>query len=432
MVEIKQGNIFGRVGESVGKGLMNTVPKEAERYRLSQGLKNLEQESSRGNLTPLQLFTKASAIPGITPQMVQSFGELAKQQQQAGALGNYPSKEFPEYPSKETNVTPRSEKPSLTEAEEFAKVQEGYIPPTSAEIDARAKELFNASPASYGFDPNKAIFKAQEEFDREALRAQAHEKRYEKLDTIQKNVVSRLKDQYEKLKGKNVPADVFSKIEDAAILATKPKKLGGGGKTEQQAVKDFGDELVKIEKQYLNAANLGGWNITEETQKDTLASSKSLQKEFKKRDDLENYANTLIAEAKLTPKLAYAMAYPVNDYPKLEKEISRLKPPDIKEIYTKNFKKKTYSLSAAEEYIFDKTNEISEKLAPLLKSEEASPLAVAYELERKGYDPQVWKQYLIDHQKELNLKESQTDQLQKPFTTQSMNDYWLSAFSGVK
>ncbi len=75
---IKQGNILGRIGSGVGKGLAEQVPKEIERARLSSGLANFEQE--HGNLNPIQQLARLSAIPGITPQMIQSFSELAKQQ----------------------------------------------------------------------------------------------------------------------------------------------------------------------------------------------------------------------------------------------------------------------------------------------------------------------------------------------------------------
>lgn len=80
---IKQANIFGRIGSGVGKGLAEQLPKEIERGRLAAGLKQFEQDS--GNLNPIQQLARLSSIPGITPQMIQSFHELAKYQNQANA-----------------------------------------------------------------------------------------------------------------------------------------------------------------------------------------------------------------------------------------------------------------------------------------------------------------------------------------------------------
>jgi len=81
---IKQGNLFGRIGSGIGKGLAEQLPQEIDRGRLAQGLKSFETDHQ--NLTPIQQLSRLSAIPGITPQMIQSFGELAKIQNQGNAF----------------------------------------------------------------------------------------------------------------------------------------------------------------------------------------------------------------------------------------------------------------------------------------------------------------------------------------------------------
>ena len=82
---IKQANIFGRIGTGIGKGLAEQVPKEIENQRLKSGLNDLAAESDKGNLSPASFLAKASGTYGITPQMIQSFGELAKIQNQGNA-----------------------------------------------------------------------------------------------------------------------------------------------------------------------------------------------------------------------------------------------------------------------------------------------------------------------------------------------------------
>lgn len=88
MVQIvpQRGNIFGRIGAGIGQGLAEQLPKEIERGRLAQGLQQFEQESA--NLNPMQSLARLAAIPGITPQMIQSFGELARQQGVKNAYEN--------------------------------------------------------------------------------------------------------------------------------------------------------------------------------------------------------------------------------------------------------------------------------------------------------------------------------------------------------
>lgn len=83
---IKQGNIFGRIGTGIGKGLAQQLPEEINRGRLSAGLKAFEGEHQ--NLNPMQQLARLAAIPGITPQMIQSFSELARINNQKNAYGN--------------------------------------------------------------------------------------------------------------------------------------------------------------------------------------------------------------------------------------------------------------------------------------------------------------------------------------------------------
>ncbi len=75
--KIKQGNIFGRIGSGIGQGLAEQVPKEIERSRLASGLQNIGKKEG---LSPFQQFAELSAVPGVTPQMIQSGSELLKQQ----------------------------------------------------------------------------------------------------------------------------------------------------------------------------------------------------------------------------------------------------------------------------------------------------------------------------------------------------------------
>ena len=77
--------------------------------------------------------------------------------------------------------------------------------------------------------------------------------------------------------------------------------------------------------------------------------------------------------------------------------------------------------------------DISKKISPLLKSGNGSPLAVAYELKKKGYDPETWMEYLRKNRKELDLTEAQGRQLDKPNSLSgTWNDWWLGAWSGLE
>lgn len=77
--EVKQGNIFGRLGTGIGKGLSEQVPKEIERHRLSSGLKELGEKSGSPQFKQLAEFY---GIPGVSgnPELIKQGTEFLKNQ----------------------------------------------------------------------------------------------------------------------------------------------------------------------------------------------------------------------------------------------------------------------------------------------------------------------------------------------------------------
>jgi hypothetical protein len=71
-----------------GKGLAQSIPKELEYQRTKAGLSELVNNPANQDLNPQQYLAKISSVYGVTPQMIQSFGELAKLQRQGNAYKN--------------------------------------------------------------------------------------------------------------------------------------------------------------------------------------------------------------------------------------------------------------------------------------------------------------------------------------------------------
>ncbi len=86
--KIQQANIFGRLGTGIGQGLSQQIPKEIEHQRLRAGLESLANQSDQGNLSPAQFLAQAAGTYGATPQMIQSFGDLAKTQGMRNSFRN--------------------------------------------------------------------------------------------------------------------------------------------------------------------------------------------------------------------------------------------------------------------------------------------------------------------------------------------------------
>ena len=85
----------------------------------------------------------------------------------------------------------------------------------------------------------------------------------------------------------------------------------------------------------------------------------------------------------------------------------------------------------------ENSTEATLKAAPALVRAmglESSPLAIAYELNKRGYDGTAFKKYLEDNSEKMNLSTDQLQELQKPqpgFYGQ-LNDWFLKSFSGVE
>jgi hypothetical protein len=415
---IKQGNIFGRVGSSIGQALAEQVPKEIERNRLSSGLENL---NSQKNLSAQEYFTKALSVPGLIdrPQVIQSLENLSRQRARGEALAGQQQPKPSPFP--ERSVSPQeatnSNVPSLTKEDIFKKTQEGYIPPTISDRDAIAGDAYNKNPAFFGNDPQKAIEWADQNIAQEEKIANAYATKHGNLSKIQDNVVTRLEDQAKRL-NTQVPAELYSKIEDEAIQATKPKSEGGRGLTEQQAMKEYADRLNDASRDFAKIDEVGSWGISLRPAKDSLRSMKEIQNKMESLDQTDNYAKKLIASNQLSPKLAYAIAQPVSKVPGLNATLSKLPNNELK-----NYKNPKLE-----------TLKVSPELAKFVKdNEKASPLAIAHELDKKGWDGSAFLEYVTDHANELNLRQRQSEQTSTPINLVApWNDWWLSSFTGIE
>jgi len=422
--KVQQGNIFGRIGSGIGQGLAEQVPKEIERNRLASGLQQFEKESA--NLSLMQQLARLSAIPGITPQMIQSFGELGKQQARGQALiqaGKGQEKIGPGFVNKSQAIPGQENKvPSITQAKPLEEIQKGYIPPTLEEKEAFAADLFEKSPQRFGNDPDKAREASEQHFNQLEKIDKAQLNKHANLTHLQDNVIERLSKHAGAL-GVKIPPDAYSIIEDKAIQATKPKGEGGEGLTEQQAMKTYGKELDNASRDYETMNTVGNWGIASRPANETLRSLKSLQEGFAKRGDTENFAKRLQSVNKLSPKFSYAIAEPVSKIPGLGQTLKGFA--DLQTI-------ETLTGTNLSPEATKKTLKIAPQLVEYIKKG-ASPLAIAYELEKKNYDSQAFLQYLTDNRNRLKLTEDQGRQIDTPNPlTGTFNDWWLSSFSGLE
>lgn len=419
---IKPGSIFGRIGTGVGKGLAEQLPKEIERQRLSAGLKELGNQEG---LSPFQQFSQLAAIPGITPQMIQSGSELLKQQgvgEGLRKLGNQDQSQNQPSPFPKAQNIEGNEGKSITTTAPVLATTTPYIPKTREQILERGGELYDTQRQLYP-NPQSAIDAAEKEDQQNQSISQALQAQRKGQQDVQSRVQNELREQA-KNAGVEIPDNVYSPIEDEAIEAVNSGKM-----TELEAGKHFKKELDKISRQYKAIETVGDIDYMIRDKKDIKRNLKEIQKGFKERNDLENFADSLISKNKISPSKAYYLAFPPSEYKELNNALVKI--PSVNQLQ-KKYVNQDISFPEIEQKIKDETFKVSEKLAQAM-GKEASPLAIGEELEAKGYNSDVWFDYLGKNRKKLDLSERQGRELEKPRNNiPTLNDFWLFYFSGLE
>lgn len=420
---IKQGDIFGRVGSGIGQGLAQQLPQEIERGRLAAGLKELGQQK---DLTPFQQFSSLASIPGITPQMIQSGAELLRQQGIAQGFRNVKdqnqSQENPlrrsiENPSMyKQNPTGLQQEPrGLVNPETTATALKPYIPKNRNELLERAADLYDENRQLYP-NPESAYQAAvQEDQQNQAISNANQSARQSQID-----VEDRARNQLRNLrKAANVeiPDNVFQQVENDVLDNILE------GKGELEAVKEGQKKLDEISRQYKEFDTIGNWTMTFKDKDATRRAIKSLREDFKKRNDLENFADSLVGRNGLSYSRAYYEAYPPHEYKEVNNILSSLPKLKIGIDYSNGFPNPIKNQK--------QTLTVAKKLAPLIKKSEASPLAVAEELWMKNYDPDTFLDYMAKNKIKLDLSERQGRELNKTRNWfPSLNDLWFYIGSG--
>ena len=426
---VKQGNIFGRIGSGIGQGLAEQVPKEIERTRLQSGLEELNNNK---NLSPQDYFTKALSIPGLIdrPQVVQSLENLSRQraiinsaQQQQQNVKN----QLKNIPQQDQGKKPiENEYTSSTTKQGVKSTLNPYIPPSGQEIENQARQLVANEPLIYpNLESARAAINNKISANVNKSNAEINKR------NLEQGVQSKTEEELSKELGKigaQIPGNFLSRLEKKAIEDVRTGKL-----TESEAGKTYGEKADKISRDFAKIRGWGGLDLITNQTADLFSAIRSIREKYPDRKDRIDIANEMIGENGLSPNFAYATMNPVKEVVDLNKTLKSL--PNISPKPTKVMGQpglaglgygRPSGVNAQE-----KTLEIAPKLLKEM-GKQGSPLSVAYELEKLGYDPQVWKDYLLDHKGELTG--DQFDELgstQKSFSGW-LNDWWFKSFTGIK
>ncbi len=416
---IKQGDIFGRIGSGIGKGLADQLPEEIGRGRLAAGLQNLGDQQG---LSPFQAFTGLASLPGATPQMIESGSQLLRQQGMLnGAKGQFnenpnqqqqqPTNQFDAIRNQgTTTATPGR---GLVNPANTSAALNSFIPKTLPELQDRAVELNSQNPGLYP-DYQSAFQGAQLEDNQLGAQNAARQSARQAQKGVETGIRNELRG-LESAANAKVPDNVYQKIEDKALKDVE------NGKDELTAAKDARDELDKISRDYSRIDSFGDMTLLAGNPKEIRSSINSLRKKFSDRNDSENFADALVGRNGLSNEFAHFLAVPPRA--ELANEIKSF--PSIKPVFG-------VSPVRSKADIESQTQKIIQKLAPMLNKND-SPLAIGHELAEKGYDSASWRDYLIQNQQELNLSLSQIRELEKidKIGQGFLNDWWLKIMGGL-
>lgn len=344
---VKPGSGWGRIGEGLGKGLSEQFMPAFQQGRLAAGLRNLE-ETGKG-LTPLQQFSRLAAIPGITPQMMQTYGELLQKEGLRQGYANIAGEGEPGAGAKDmqepgqpiTSREPASMQRRGTAPEGMVTgegeksitpghLREASMPRQPWSQAKRARRLGELSKAMPGVSVDD-LFKIVDEEEKRWLQAGEFErgtdeylrnKQEEATDELDRQIKNKLQkttleDAFKELPGYTYEAMRRGLSNDIANNPDMPlAQIVDKWSTKALEIGRAGTQLDKLAKENRVIAGILG--------------SKNYKEKLRAYGDIyrgagmeEDYFNKLKSEFGLSPQAAASFAYPLT--PKM-REITQKKP----------------------------------------------------------------------------------------------------------
>lgn len=361
MVQIIQntGSRGSRIGARVGEALSEQLPKEAARYRLSQGLQEVGQMQ---NQSPFQQFASLAGVPGITPQMLESGAELLKQQRfrdayrgqgQAGQPSEQPQQsqqgqnfqdvQFAQMPNQIQRgmQAPTGEQPQV--AFDSREQQALANPPSAAEHPGQEKyqpakpwnQAMQDSAISEAFDSGKAInlqeamsyANQQRQMYEAAPEAERARYNYNKeIDTETENLFNtQLAKRLQKAEGQSTFADVPGDLQ-LNLVKQAQNSVSTGKMTPKQAAEYYSTAALDLTKTLNNAKRLANVDVLDlvdpKKKAERIKNLMTMGKEFSELGASEYFYDFLKTKGKdakgnyqgfgLSPGMASLIAFPIS------------------------------------------------------------------------------------------------------------------------
>jgi hypothetical protein len=415
--QVSQGSLAGRLGSGLGQGLADQIPKEVDRYRLSQGLKQFEKESA--NLTPFQQATKLMSIPGIGAEHIYALQPLLQQQKARQAQVDY-GKSF----SGNQNTKPAAKgqpaqrgipaEKSITNLETEQALLEPNLPPTPQEINALAGQLIQDFPDKF-VNPEQANAEASNLLSAEYNKTQALREQSKINDAAKTDIENEFNKVLGDL-GANIPGEEKQKLLNQAY-----KDVGSSKKTKLQAANDVAKEGLKLAQGVTSLQTINKqWFPNPETARKSV--NQLRQGPFKGNSEL--LYNKLQSEWGLTPGFAKTLSNP----PSENKDYSEY----LKSIPMQNLGGKEFLKNREAGY--PREVKAADQMVKHLKPND-SILAGLVQMQGKGLDANAVMEQIrnLYNSDKISLSESQIKELSQPAISKpSVKDFWYMIMFGYE
>lgn len=403
----KEQSSFGKILTGASKGFAEQAPKEMERYRLSQNLDKIAQNSS--NLSPFQQYAALAGAVGNRPDILQGGAEILRQETKKGRIPQLGSNQPSNKPiSIENTNTPKKE---ITPAElEQIKLQPN-VPPSQQDYRNEANRLYELNPNAF-LTADEYFNEAKNNLDSaynqtKALRDQSdvntnfRESVENDFDNKTANLGVNFKESYGNLRSK-ILDEVYDKI--------------NSGMSKEKASKEGADKLLKIGEDLTKIKGFGRQMLPNVTE--NLKAIDQLAKTFADLGESKLLAQELQSELKWTPSFANYKALPYTT--KFKSFLNSV--PENARIGTYGQQKSNINYRKLTESFLDNMTAKDSILGGLLK------------LEEKDYE----KTKIMDEirnlykQNKISLSSFQEDELkQNPDERRSISDLWYFTNFGL-
>ncbi len=398
---VGQGSLAARIGSGFGQGLGDQIPKEVDRYRLSQGLQNIKNNP---NMSQTDRLMALYSTPGVTNEMVSTLAPLLSQEQvknnrqnrgeqtqnasnpvpfqNTRALGQNPQGQLQPNRNQgqvtpqdqinnqnlnQSNINPQvmqqeQRRPSITTPQ----AQQSLLKPVMAKSEEQIKQ------ESYQLSDATGMPLAQSEAEIRADDATriANETEQQNLAARESAVKEQVDKQFAQTLG-DLGSDLGSGFgeERKKELNNAYEDVATGRKTPLEATNEASERLHKVAEDMTRLKKIGKqWfpNTNEETK-----AIKQISKDFASRDQQKLMYNTLQSELGFTPSYSkYLSNEPSKKYSEYLKSEKKLPPLNL----ARNAPKNSVNYEKVATNLLDNLGKNDSILAGLL------------ELGEKGYD----------------------------------------------